>query len=122
MCGDKWPWGLGPGVQGIKNERFLCERNGREVKALCVSKKYLSCSQSHAASVMSFKHPVTEILKCTELFCKEKACCFFCSSRGGDAGLCFLDAMLAFRGQKTRSLINRDNKLFLAGREEKRKC
>lgn len=91
---------------------FFVKEIGREVKALCESKKYLSCSQSHAASVMSFKHPVTEMLKCTELFCKEKACCFFCSSRGGDAGLCFLDAMLAFRGQKTRSLINCDNKLF----------
>lgn len=32
-------------------------------------------------------------------------------------GLCFLDAMLALRGQKTTSLINHDNKLFLAGRE-----
>lgn len=44
---------------------------------------------------------------------------FFCSSWSGEreVGLYFLDAMSAFRGQKTRSLINRDNKLFLTVRE-----
>lgn len=34
-----------------------------------------------------------------------------------EVGLYFLDAMSAFRGQKTRSLINCDNKLFLTVRE-----
>lgn len=35
----------------------------------------------------------------------------------GVVGLCFLDALLALRGQKTTSLINQDNKLFLTVRE-----
>lgn len=86
---------------------------------MCEQEISVSPSASRSISVMSFKHPVTEILKCTELFCKEKTHCFFCSSRGGDAGLCFLDAMLAFGGQKTRSLINCDSKLFLTVREVK---
>lgn len=48
----------------------------------------------------------------------EKPCCSapLPAGPGRRAGPAFLAAMLAFRGQKTGSLVNRHNKLLLRGR------
>lgn len=69
------------------------------------------------ASVPACQPPGPAMLPCVSR-CHEKPCCSapLLAGRGRRAGPAFLAAMLAFRGQKTGSLVNRHNNLLLRGR------